>query len=38
MNTDQENRIGVMTHKETTEKIIGVFDEVYNELGHTKHN
>ncbi len=42
MNTDQQNgeterarsRIGVMKHKETTEKIIGVFYDVYNELGH----
>ncbi|MGA2985850.1 MAG: GxxExxY protein [Terriglobia bacterium] len=41
MNTDQETgqaekaraRIGVMKHKETTEKIIGIFYDVYNQLG-----
>ena len=42
VNIDQEsrhrngarNRIGVMKHEATTEEIIGVFFDVYNELGH----
>jgi hypothetical protein len=42
MDTDQQigkingtkSLIGVMKHAGTTEKIIGVFFEVYNELGH----
>jgi GxxExxY protein len=42
MHTDQEsgqtkgagNRIGAMKHEGITEKIIGVFYDVYNELGH----